>query len=213
MKKLTPFFLLTVMLVLLIGCPDPPGEYTGFSNVTTPKGLHIVDTTATTATIAWDPVANANSYIVAMDSASNGSFSDRRICYDTSYQLTGLESNTVAYVKVSAITPFGESTPSAALAINIISAWITALIPDGLYLHHGDTLELKWISMNAGDSVKIELVHSGNVVHTITDSTPIEGSYHWTIPESIPHNFGYQIRISSTTVDVHHDGGNLHIIP
>jgi len=212
MKRFTPFVLLTVMLVLLIGCPDPPREYSGFSNVTTLKDLHIVDTTATTATIAWAPVANASSYIVAVDPASNGPFSDRRICYDTSYQLIGLEPNTPVYVKVSAITPFGESTPSAALTINI-SVWITALTPNGAFFYHDDEIELTWTSKNAGDSVKIELVQSDSVVHTIAHSTPNDGSYYWTIPQSIPHDFGYQIRISSTTVDVHHDGWGFNIVP
>ena len=77
---------------------------------------------------------------------------------------------------------------------------ITILTPNGgESFARGETTEITWTSTgNVGANVKIT-ARKGTSSGVITNSTPNDGSYTWTVPASYPHGPGMYIEIASTT--------------
>lgn len=62
----------------------------------------------------------------------------------------------------------------------------------------GEQVDIQWISDNAGSFVDIELYEEGTLVRPIVLSTPNNGQYEWTVPESLNASGLYSIKITST---------------
>lgn len=82
-------------------------------------------------------------------------------------------------------------------SFTITGNFITLTSPNG-----GDTARagfsqaITWTD-NINEQVKIELYKSGSYYYTITDSTPSDAYYSWSIPDTIPNGTDYKIKISS----------------
>lgn len=64
--------------------------------------------------------------------------------------------------------------------------------------------EITWLD-NIAEQVKIELFRASTLELTISDSTASDGSFLWTIPNTVPVGSNYKIRISSYPVDTVED--------
>jgi hypothetical protein len=67
---------------------------------------------SSTITVSWNPVSGASSYKVYRSNSASGAYSLQGSAYDTSYEDSGLSSNTTYYYKVSAYNSYGESAQS-----------------------------------------------------------------------------------------------------
>jgi hypothetical protein len=87
----------------------------------------------------------------------------------------------------------------AAYRTSIFSERITVIAPNGNeVLYAGNTVTITWSSENLSDNVSIELYDNGSLESIISASTANDGSYSWTIPETLPSGGSRTIRISST---------------
>ena len=75
----------------------------------------------------------------------------------------------------------------------------------------GTNCEIKWSSVNAGSSVKIELYKGGVFDMTIVTSTSNDGSYYWTIPADITPGTNYQVKVSSLSTSAEDSSDNFEI--
>lgn len=64
----------------------------------------------------------------------------------------------------------------------------------------GSEYEITWLD-NITEQVKIELFRASTLELVISDSTDSDGSFIWTIPDTVPVGSNYKIRISSYPVD------------
>ena len=87
-------------------------------------------------------------------------------------------------------------TANFALVWTIVVTQPTA----GLTWYHRISYNILWTTtMNPAGLVKIELLKAGGVAVTITPSTANNGSYSWTVLNSLADGNDYQIKITSTT--------------
>ncbi len=64
---------------------------------------------------------------------------------------------------------------------------------------HGNTYTITWDRTGTmGSSVKLRLQQNGANIVTITNSTPNDGSYSWTVPVSVPSASNYVIMVKTT---------------
>jgi uncharacterized membrane protein len=71
---------------------------------------------------------------------------------------------------------------------------------EGETLYRGETYQIMWSSVNAGNNVKIEYKQGNFGYYRIIEySTPNDGTYEWEIPDSLADGNNYFIRIKSTT--------------
>jgi len=84
---------------------------------------------------------------------------------------------------------------------------ITITSPNGGEIwQKGSTYQIIWTSSRIVDStVKIELYKGGAYHSTIISNKPNDGSYIWTIPNSLPLGNDYKIKIKSITNDLIYD--------
>ncbi len=75
----------------------------------------------------------------------------------------------------------------------------------------GENCEIKWSSINAGTSVKIELYRGEVFDLSIITSTSNDGSYYWTIPADITPGSNYQIKVSSLSRSADDSSVNFEI--
>jgi hypothetical protein len=66
------------------------------------------------------------------------------------------------------------------------AAWIT-----------GSIREITWTSTGSISNVRIELYKSGILVATLAESTPNDGSFSWTAPDTLARGDDYAIKITS----------------
>ena len=87
-------------------------------------------------------------------------------------------------------------TANFALVWTIVVTQPTA----GLTWYHRISYNILWTTtMNPAGLVKIELLKAGVVAVTITPSTANNGSYSWTVLNTLANGTNYQIKITSTT--------------
>ena len=67
----------------------------------------------------------------------------------------------------------------------------------GHIMYQGDTFTLYWSSYAVGEWVKIELYKEGSSFLTIESSLYNSGKYYWVIPDGLPKNAHYQLKITS----------------
>ena len=62
----------------------------------------------------------------------------------------------------------------------------------------GKKYAIKWVKGNAGRTVKIQLLESGNYYRWVVKETKNDGKYIWEIPTTIATGSAYKIKIVST---------------
>ncbi len=77
---------------------------------------------------------------------------------------------------------------------------ITVISPNGgENWEIGSSHTITWTSENIGNNMKIQLWENGSNYFTIINSTYNDGSYNWSIPESIEPSTQYKIKINDTS--------------
>ncbi len=75
----------------------------------------------------------------------------------------------------------------------------------------GKTYIIKWTkSGSMNPNVKIRLIQGGTKILSITNSTPNNGSYSWTVPDGLPTG-NYQIRVKTVDNAVYNDSDKFKI--
>jgi hypothetical protein len=67
----------------------------------------------------------------------------------------------------------------------------------------GESDLIKWNSINAGSSVKIELYKGNSLYEELYSSTSNDGEQSWTVPISCPAGSDYQIKVSSLSTSAY----------
>lgn len=87
----------------------------------------------------------------------------------------------------------------AAYRTSVFGESITVITPNGNEVWYtGNTVNITWSSENLSDNVSIELYDHGSLESIISASTANDGSYSWTIPETLPSEGSWTVRIIST---------------
>ncbi len=87
--------------------------------------------------------------------------------------------------------------------------YITVTTPNGgEQWFIGDSENITWDTENAGSYVEIELYLAGSLVGTITNSTPIDGNYSWTIPAWCESSVYYKVKVTDTSNSLTYDYSN-----
>lgn len=98
------------VLLALSGCSL--GGVTNGSSPSTPTGLAVSGSAATSLTISWSSVSGATSYDLYRSTSASGSYSSVETGSATSYSDTSLSANTTYYYEVSASNSSGSSSKS-----------------------------------------------------------------------------------------------------
>ena len=111
------------------------------------------------------------------------SLGSRYIQYELAFNYT----NPAYFPRVDEVRIHYSTEPFTMLAPNGGECWT-----------RGNSYDINWYSGIGGD-VKIELYKGGAFNSVITDNTPNNGSYDWSIPISQVQGIDYKVRISSVT--------------
>ena len=67
----------------------------------------------------------------------------------------------------------------------------------GTVWNSGNVYTIKWKVNDNYDKVKISLIRKSAYILTIVNSTDNDGSYRWEVPNNLPHNHHFKIKLSS----------------
>jgi len=114
-----------------------------------------------------------------------------------------IESGKTYWWRVSSDNGNTKGDWSEARQFSAVADFIDVTVPDGGEVWMADSLKkiIRW-DKNVSDKVKIELLKDGMLLHVISDSVfSPTGGYAWVIPDFIPYDSTYKIRISSLKND------------
>lgn len=143
----------------------------------------ISSSTSNDGSYSWAPSASlaaASDYAIRVTDTSNASYSD-------------ISNSTFAITAPSSTCSVSVSAPNGG------ETWIA-----------GQTQAVTWTSSGAtcGSNVKLELLKNGSLHTTIIASTPNDGNFSWTLPNTLPQGSDYTVRITDTSNSSYVDTSN-----
>ena len=175
-----------------------PGAYYSSIDVTSPIGTDSWEV-GSTQTITWDATGTFTN--VKIDLYENGVFVMELAAStpnDGSFSWTvpiGLADSTLYQIRVADAEYAATEDYSDNFEIEDLRS-LTVVVPDSTTSWTmGDTEAINWTSTGIIANVKIELYAGGYLIMEIAASTPNDGTFDWTIPNTLV-NYTFVIRIS-----------------
>lgn len=173
--------------------PDPPPA---------PVALDDTELTESGFTAVWESASGAEGYFI--DIAFDESFTNFVPGYENkdlgdvnSYKVTGLNTVNAHYYRIRAYNYIGVSGYSNVITVQRESIGTVTLNSPlgGEVFNRGGLVQINW-SGNISENVKIEIYKYDDFLDCISESTPSDGSFTWSIPLSLYGEF-FKIRITS----------------
>ncbi len=119
------------------------------------------------------------------------------------WTVAGCDDDATGYrVRVTDLRTGRTDESDAAFSIPVCA--VTVINPAGGEMWvPGDTETITWDSADCGDAVRVDLLQEGEVCLTITDETPNDGTYPWTVEACGGDPSAYRIRVTDLLSDNH----------
>lgn len=151
--------------------------------------------------LQWEPAEGAESYHVqvAYDSAFSSKVIDVGDIKESHYDCSGLLQDSMHFWRVAAVNKINESAWSEARVFYMTVHFVPLIAPNGGEVWFRDSAGnlIQW-EKDVHDTVRIELLKKGDYLRTLQEKYYSESNnFKWIIPEDIPDDSFYQIRVVS----------------
>lgn len=143
--------------------------------------------------ITWSLGGSATGNLLSEQSSDSGIFI---VPYDDNWHIVFWNTKFLAEATIVTYGAsfYGDTRPAS---IEVTRPWSSKKY------NIGESDSIKWNSINAGSSVKIELYKGDSLYEVLYSSTTNDGTQSWTVPNSCPGGSDYQIKISSLSTSAY----------
>jgi len=143
--------------------------------------------------ITWSLGGSATGHLLSEQSSDSGIFI---VPYGDNWHIVFWNTKILAQATLVSYSAsfYGDTRPPS---IEVTRPW------SSITYNIGESDSIKWNSINAGSSVKIELYKGDSLYEELYSSTTNDGTQSWTVPNSCPGGSDYQINISSLSTSAY----------
>jgi hypothetical protein len=143
--------------------------------------------------ITWSLGGSATGYLLSEQSSDSGTFI---VPYGDNWHIVFWNTKFLAEATLVSYSAsfYGDTRPAS---IEVTRPWSSKTY------NIGESDLIKWNSINAGSSVKIELYKGNSLYEELYSSTSNDGEQSWTVPNSCPSGSDYQIKVSSLSTSAY----------